>query len=122
MGAGKVEISAWEIASGMRTIMLRGFWILEASRLGWLWRRDDCSGHSCMAVMRPLFSTNSLTEADLDRATVGMLRNRLVLKGSAAKGDAMDTALFVFCCVMVVRISDVIPILSLAFIWLLLPR
>src|SRR2546421_9042482 len=56
-------------------------------------------------------------DAELDSVTVGMLRDRLGLNAAIPKASITDIVLFIFCCVVVVLICDVLPLIGVVLLW-----
>ena len=115
---GEVEISAWEIASGCARYSAA--WLLDLAGFNAglvlaprrLFRAFVRGRHTPTNLYKQRF-----VDAELDSVTVGMLRDRLGLNAAIPKASITDIVLFIFCCVVVVLICDVLPLIGVVLLW-----
>jgi hypothetical protein len=98
---GEAEISAWEIASGCGRMWFAWYINLQGMVLGWVVN----PGATWRAWVRGRHSRNLYHEGVSDqllRETVGSLRARLALDGTAPEPTAGDRVSYAFWCCMAV--------------------
>lgn len=118
---GEAEIAAWEIASGCGSYYAA--WLLNLG--GWGAGLVVAPRRTFRAFMRGRSARTNLyhrgfDETQLDRLTVGELRNELGLREPARAPTAYDVGLFLFWSALAVASWLPVPIIVIAILWRLL--